>query len=138
MSGPVWTRSADHAGNASARSHPRRRRSPGQDRASRGSPRPCRAEARQTTRPRTWSRPSRPDPRPVRVVQGLARNLEADPLAEYLDLAARPDRRIRGQVRVCERALDGEPIAARRDPPDDVAADPYRLVTETDRRRIVE
>ena len=55
-----------------------------------------------------------------RVVQRLARDLEADPLAEHLDLAARPDRGpVRRQVGVGDRALDREAVAARRHPADD-------------------
>ena len=41
-------------------------------------------------------RRSRADPRALGVVQRLAGDLEADPLAEHLDLAARPDRRRSG------------------------------------------
>ena len=75
---------------------------------------------------------------PAGIPERLADDLEADPLAEDVDLAARPDRRVRRQVGVGDRALDGEAVAARRHPTDDLAADPDRLVPEADRARVVE
>ncbi len=42
------------------------------------------------------------------------------------------------QVRVGDRALDREAVAARGDPPDHVAAEPHRLVAEADGERVVE
>ena len=58
-----------------------------------------RARERERRASSTWrgvGRRSCADPRAVRVVQRLAGDLEADPLAEDLDLAARPDRRPSG------------------------------------------
>ena len=68
-----------------------------------------------------------PDPVAGRVVQRLAGHLEADPLAEHLHLAARPDGgTVRRQVGVRDRALDREPVAARGHPPDDRRRRPGR------------
>ena len=59
---------------------------------------------------------SRPDPLVRRVPERLADDLEADPLAEDVDLAAGPDRRVGRQVGVGDRALDGEAVAAATSP----------------------
>jgi hypothetical protein len=48
---------------------------------------------------------SRPDPLVRRVPERLANRLEPDPLPEDVDLAARPDRQVRRQVGVGDRAL---------------------------------
>src|SRR2546423_12168139 len=82
---------------------------------------------------------SRLDPRVVRVVERLAGDLEPDPVAEDLDLATGPDRGIvAGQVRIRDRALDGEAVAAGRDAPHDASLDADRLVAEGDRQWIIE
>src|SRR5262245_53770410 len=84
-------------------------------------------------------RSSPPDSRPFGIPQRLAGDLEPDPLAEDLDLAPRPDRRLLGRnVREGDRLLDREPVAAARHPPDDRAIDPDRLVAERHRSRVVE
>ena len=63
--------------------------------------------------------------RPSGSHSGSRRDLEADPLAEDLDLAAGADRRpVRRQVGVGDRALDGEAVAAAGHPPDDRARRP--------------
>src|SRR5204862_7931929 len=80
----------------------------------------------------------RPDPLAGRVIERLADDLEADPVAKDRDVATRPDRRlVRRQVGIRDRSIDGEPIPTGRDPANDLAADPDRLVAKADRPRIV-
>ena len=96
-------------------------------RTSRARPRPSHAARRRVPR-RSDGAPVRAEDRDAAAAHdrirapsgshsGSLRDLEADPLAEDLDLAARPDRRLVGrQVGVGDRALDGEPVAAATSP----------------------
>src|SRR4051794_11915575 len=81
---------------------------------------------------------SRADPLPLRVEQRLLGHQAGDPAAEDVDLdrGARLD--VGRQVRVRDRALDGEAVAAGRDPAHQLAADADRLVAEHDGPRVVE
>src|SRR6478735_5257728 len=99
---------------------------------------------RSTSRCSPWCRSVPPptaascsDRRTGRIVQGITNDLAGNPLPEHLDLDRAADLgAIRRHVRVRDRTLDAEAIAAARDPAHDFAVDPDGLRTLCNRARI--
>ena len=84
-------------------------------------------------------RASGPDPRALRVVERLGRDLRADPLAEDLHLATLADLRAAGgQVAVGDAPRHRVPVAAGGDATDHLAVDPDRLIAQRHRLRVIQ
>src|SRR5271166_3788235 len=78
------------------------------------------------------------NPFALRVEQRLPGDDPGDPLTEDVDLDSGLERDLGRQVCVGDRVFDGVAVTAARDPAEDLAADPNRLVAEGDRARILE
>src|SRR5204863_2060322 len=82
---------------------------------------------------------SRSDRRTGRIVQGITNDLAGHPLPEHLDLdGAAHFGAIRRHVRVRDRTLDAEAVAAARHPAHDLAIDLHGLRALCDRARVGE